>query len=895
MTGIRIGCGEFAPGGEPITVPNLPVPVPDVVVPSGGNNRPRDLPPFIPPVGGGGGGREESWKCVIISPGVLDYVPPPAGFYYVNGFYRKCYKCDGLINPSTGQANPSPGEVGCSYTTLQECQANCTNPIAPIEDPRGPGEIPTGGGGGVGGGGTTTGPRGTTGPTTGGPGDRGYRCQQTVTICLEDIGKPQNQQRVLSISHNCVACGGYSSNNSRSLRPEGPPRPSRGGNTATEIYSTECAFKSAADCRSSCPPGPITAKFVTSCEEPVNTVQYDPPSNSAGTRYEISVINIEESGQIATNVAPIRGTSTSKSEIYHNTYNFFQVTEKEPGTPTKVSLGSYQNVFTKQVATPIANLVNRSNTSLPWRERDLFSLRDEHIEASLSPQLRYAFESIHQIGGQLVGKQKFIDVVRKHLVTGTMDEFDPQFYIDVARNQSKDKRVKYVKSEDSEISHRAALGLVSTQSVVADPNAFTNLRKRQMRRQRRFNTDVAANCNVETFTEQTSLYLTDAGIPVETLDGDSFSVPTGDGDGYYMDIQQLDGTHVPIITNSDYSSTYYVPPETRINALSLINVDSSYNIFASSLENKNELVTGDAGASALKPLYFKLDLESVTYETTEDPLVSKYKGRYTVEYDQDEIDTHTINNGIAITRVNLDYRDPIYRYILDSGRFDLTLNDINLSRISNIKDLQGGVRFSRNIPFGLVIVPVRGSKFNPFNGFSDLLQFGDVCTRFISLVPSIDTFDNKLEVSDLKGSNLFYEENGALKVGLVEPNDSQNVIYKFDPNAEKLTKTFYTNGDYSTSTSPVSAYGISYMIREVIDYIIDTHNPEEVLWYDIIRRMPLNKIGEYLYDNNPELVSYLERGYRGGLLIKSAINTINTLDDKVLNDDNKVIIKKEDR
>jgi hypothetical protein len=47
MTGIRFGCGEFVPGGEPITVPSLNTPVPTTIIPRDVVFKPK-IPPFIP-------------------------------------------------------------------------------------------------------------------------------------------------------------------------------------------------------------------------------------------------------------------------------------------------------------------------------------------------------------------------------------------------------------------------------------------------------------------------------------------------------------------------------------------------------------------------------------------------------------------------------------------------------------------------------------------------------------------------------------------------------------------------------------------------------------------------------------------------------------------------------
>jgi hypothetical protein len=59
--------------------------------------------------------------------------------------------------------------------------------------------------------------------------------------------------------------------------------------------------------------------------------------------------------------------------------------------------------------------------------------------------------------------------------------------------------------------------------------------------------------------------------------------------------------------------------------------------------------------------------------------------------------------------------------------------------------------------------------------------------------------------------------------------------------------------------------------------------------------MPLNKVGELIYDNDPRLIGELEQGFRSGLKINFILNTFKDLSDKLLQDDTKTIIKKGDR
>ena len=511
-------------------------------------------------------------------------------------------------------------------------------------------------------------------------------------------------------------------------------------------------------------------------------------------------------------------------------------------------------------------------------------------------------------------------MVRKHLLTGTLDDFDSNYYISLAQRQQNDARVRFTGLEDRDISERAGLGLIGSQSVVADSNQLINLQKRQSRRQRRFLTDINANLDVAQLNEverklgglpadvaalipkqftfkEFKIPLSDLGFQVSALNGNTFNLTIGDGDGYYIPSKLSNNTEIPLFLNTDIENTFYVPDSTRRTALELFKESSEYTLQVSAATDKNEFVAGDTGVTSLIPLYLTLDLSSVEFEPNSNPLTSRYKGRYEVESNQTLIDQHSKNNGFAVTRVNIDYRDPIYRYILDGGKVELSLNDVNFSSILDPEDYPGGVRISRNIPFGLVVTPVRGSKFNPFNGQSSLASFEEDHVRTLRLSSDIDISDSDPNKTALEEVNLFNDTGGDLRVGIGEPVDSQNVIYKYSATDPRFTNTFFKNGEYSTSAdiTPVSSQGLSFMVKDVIDYIVDNHSSSSILWYDVIRRMPLNEVGHFIYDSDPRFIGKLEQGFRSNLKIKFLLNTNKDVSDKLLPDDDKTIIKTGDR
>jgi hypothetical protein len=871
---IYFGCGEIVPGTEPITVPNLPTPVPTVLVPNPKEVLP-EVPPFIPPTGG-----TAKFKCVTTTEVSRAPSPGPGLQYVEPNIFRYCLPCNGIKNTtgfSDPSYNPNPTDPECVWLTQPECDLNCPNPTEPKPAStfqQAPAAGPQPG-------------LGLSRPVTG---ILPHKCRQTFVICSQDISSPN--PRILTVDHKCVPCGNspFQAGGSNALVSTGSPILK--GSTATQINESACVYSSKSECDISCPPGGVTGNFVLNCQEPLQQASL-PVSN--GDPLNISVINVQETGNQEPTVSnnPI-GTN---SQIFHNKYNLFSInTSQNPITITSQNL--YPNIFKPEVISNVGYLITNQGSQSSWTEDMLFSVTLEKIEESLQPSLLGAFESIHNPGGTLVGKNNFLKMIKKHLLEGTLDEIDVDHYITLEARQAADQRVAFRGTQDRDLSERVALGLVSVGGVPADTSKLARQQQLQGRRERRLLTDINAKivADVASGTTDLDLLLSDTGFTVKSLAGASSQIFLGDGDGYYVPSKLSNGNEIPLLLKTDIENTFYVPPGVRENALKLANQDTAYTLSAQAILGQNEFAVDDPGPSSLVPLYLKLDLSSFYFGTNTNPLFSTYGAIYNVENDQDEIDTHSKNNGMAVTRINLDYRDPLYRYILDSRKASLSLNDINFSTIIDPKDFPNGVRIARNIPFGLVITPVAGSKFNPFNGRSTVIEHAEPYGRLLRLNPDIDVSDENAPKPQLEEAVLFYE-TGDVKVGLVEPSDNQNIVYKYQASSSLYTETFYADGVYTTSAdiTPVSTPGESYIIREVIDYIVTTYNPEKVTWYDVIRRMPLNKVGEFLYSTTPALVNRLERGLRSGLKIDSVFNTDRDLDDLLLIDDDKTIIKESDR
>jgi len=552
----------------------------------------------------------------------------------------------------------------------------------------------------------------------------------------------------------------------------------------------------------------------------------------------------------------------------------------------------------------VKDILSYRSTS-PWNEFILQNLSNEKILQSLNTSLLKAFQTIRTIEGKPVDLEVFLNVVRKHLMTGTLNELDSGYYIELADSQSTSRFTLINPSEDRETSQQFALDFIRDNRVSLGLSEKSEFQAFQTGRLRPLNEDMDVQIYVQKLDGTViDMFLPDEGIPIDKLvETPPSTVPSigspnnlniGDGGGYYLYTTLLTGSDEPLFTTNSSEVSYFVPPPIRLRALDLMGADKKSAIVATSNPNQHEYVANDSGAGYLSSLYFGINLSSVEHETTDNPFVEQYSATYSMITQASDIAIHVNNNALNSCQVCIDYRDPIYRYILDTSSFTFTQQDITFRGFLDRGFQSFGERFVSNIPFTLIVTPVSGSESNPFYGRSSLVTSGSSMTRKIyleqALHTSIDGFG-----SPLFGWTHLYN-SGKTRIGIGEPENDQNIEYIF--NVDNLRHGFINQGTINELDEPTPAkdlYGASYVAREVIDYLNDTYSPTELTWYDVYTRMPYNKVGELFYDDSEGLLDKFSKGGRSSTKILYVEGGSAADKTRVLADDDKTIISRNDR
>jgi len=766
--------------------------------------------------------------------------------------------------------------------------------------------------------------------TTGGT-NNGFKCISETLYCPPETVRAGTLIGVASRS--CQSCTplGAPANLSTSVPGKGGP-----GIPTVTTSETPCRFINANDCAAACtPPAAVTsysngvfALMESFCNEPLNPansvgqmisgdpgsgehpnlgISLDVPSPLLSVNTPVSdLLKIQEKNARVINVnerllkqdADILKTNQQVQKIYDKELNFFQLT---PDPLKLVSNTRYLNIFNDHIDISIGRALQLTNTSGGWSEDNFFNITNEKIAASITVDLLSSFKILRYPGGEVVGLDALLGMVKKHIVTGTISRLDPTFYIESAKSQLQQGFTTLDLALTNDYSLRGSINYILDNGETLSEYQDNERKSIQINRGRFLNEDLDISIPVETLLSSTkSLKVPNEGISLEALTsktsttpvsvGDSNLLNIGDGGGYYISVSSGDG-EFPLKTTNLVDSSHYLPDFHKSKVLSLNGKSFNCTITASSLLNQNEFVAGDTGPSGFEPMYFGMNLGSVSSTYIDNPLIESYTATYSRLVDSDQIAKHVNNNAQSLTEFRINYDDPIYRYILDTSGFELTQEDFTARGFKDASSFS--FNFPRNTPFAIVIIPVAGSKFNPLNGQSTLLKYSHgLLRRALSFKPSINSNIDGRALGRLTPYNL-YNEDKSQRIGLVESKSFQSFGFKYDVSNYK--NSFYDGDTYTSSVDPVELDGTSYLLREVIDFIAETNPNETVTWFDLYRRMPFNKYTKLLYDTPLELFQDIKKGFRGGIKPDFVAQARDSQTSILLPEDSKVVISVSDR
>lgn len=654
---------------------------------------------------------------------------------------------------------------------------------------------------------------------------------------------------------------------------------------------------------------PITntfASFNNSSNNNSNTSQ----TVNASLEYNLTQTATQQNETFSIDPASTQVTQNLPSEfnatctpVYNQTYNFFKV----PSTPIANLIQNEKrlDIFSNEVAEEVKYFLDMQNSTAAWNEKYISNLSIEKIALSINTNLYESLNNIHGEANLKIDFSVFLNTIKSHLLQSTLNEFDPQFFLNVAQKQVNDNFYSLNRTQESQATINASLQIFEGTSVNPDytKEQLSLNERNDFRRMRFLPEDIKCRIDVLQIEEiEEPLYVTNYGIPIVEFEGlpqipmftggnvTTSSIPFGDGAGYYFSSISVNGEEYPVPTYNELSNSYYLNSRDRALILGLLGADSSLRLTATSPLNNHEFTATYNSSADLELMYFVLDMSSIGDIIGTQTMVTTTSANY-IRITNDEAVAHSRNNSFNLSKINVDYRDPFIHYARDASTLYFELDDFSVKALHRETTPNSGKLILRSTPQALVLVPGCGSKHNPFNGKSVFQDYSNsTVRRTLSLKPTIDHSDLFVHTPPLSQEKVVLKL-GTDSFGLYEKylnEDIEGLIYSFNPDSEDFQNSYYQYPGGASSVQPPSSLRVNSAQANLINLtdklatvaldLKDTSGSQYgfLTWYDIYRRMPLGEIGKLMYSNPQNLISQIQDGYVKGVFVNNAVNDTNT-------------------
>lgn len=592
--------------------------------------------------------------------------------------------------------------------------------------------------------------------------------------------------------------------------------------------------------------------------------------DNAALRSTSIISEISNRQVIEQNSSQLRGQSYLNKEngtpsVYSAEYNFFKINPKP--TTRIVSNDKYLNIFNESVAEEVKYFLDHIDTVEPWSEAIIQSLTNEKIIMSLRRNLLESFNNLQRSSVLNSNFDKFILMVKSHLMTGTLNEVDTEYLLRL--NESyKNKPIVQLTSRNQADSVDISLHTFGTKSTNSNFSNYDQpVTRNDLKRTRFLLEDLEAKIPaIQLNGSEQPLYLKNAGIPSIQINNSFNYLNIGDGGGYSINASTIGNEHLPLATVNETSSANYLLQTDRARLLNILGANDNLYLSVSSLSGINEFSEGYNFSSLIDPLYFALELSSVADIQSTESYVTPIIGSYKLISEQ-EAQLHSRNYTFNTVKVNLDYRDPFIHYARDSSSLTVTVNEFNLRGLGQTRTPVEGKIILRNIPAAVIVSPGRGSSHNPFNGRSRISQYSDTIVRTTEVTP---TFDAGLMTPNrpLYQASNTTESVGTPYYGLYEKtfdqrNDAE--IYQFEKDSNLFSKSYYVDGTYDKTINDSSLYDKSpeAKVVNIVDRLASVSGVSSLTWWDVYRRLTLKEVAALNFNGSIDLINKISSGWRG--------------------------------
>lgn len=674
-----------------------------------------------------------------------------------------------------------------------------------------------------------------------------YRCQQVSSFC------PDNET-VRRVDNVCV--------------------PFQATGVPPGIY-----FSSLDACRISAICGPSTGDLGPCPGETVNLFNQvvNPSFTNTGlvslrdqdrtTRRLVSTSDLRDSVRSSTDTPTFQSTQLQGGrvalphDLTKNILNYSNTTEE-----VYVNNSKYLNILNPSIAKELYYLLYNDDPTKPWKEKNILGITYDKIYNSLNSKLKESINSILDVNGKKIDVESIVYGIFNHILYGTLDRLDISYFENLVEYNSSRTELTYSVGEarnDIEFVY----DYINLKKLSASPNKYIEPQhKIEVSRLKFLPSDIEVKIKIETLDEGEQLVtLENPGLSFTDNKASLDHVPLGEGDGYYILVEKqsslvvdpldqvLEANEEALILDTSLDYSYYVPLQDRKTALGLLGKSSEFVFTVSSSMLNSELSSGYQEVYESKAKYYKLDLSSIVDERSDNHFVNNITARYVKVLTQSDREIHSRTYGGKTQKLNLSYDDPFIQYADREGEFSLEYNELTFRNFDKNISPDGSSILLRSLPDAIIILPTNTTEQNPYNGHSIIKTITeDTVVREVTADTDIGlTVDRDINRQSLP-YKYTYDYLGDFKFGLAGIEDSQNILYIYDP--DDFTDTYIVSG-----RPPVGK-----AIYDILENTISKkYSFDYLTWWDLYRRMPMLDFMKFLNEVPHEFLDQLTKSWRG--------------------------------
>ena len=514
---------------------------------------------------------------------------------------------------------------------------------------------------------------------------------------------------------------------------------------------------------------------------------------------------------------------------------------------------SYRNILGETVCAEISYIMNNYDSSAAWKEKVILPITLNKIYNSLNRDFAGYIDNILDVDGRKIRKEIFLRGIFNHVINNTLSSIDVNYYRELSET-TQNRSQLLLGSNSLTGNPRRVLDFVKSKMQSADPSRYPNeINKIEIARLRFLPSDIKAKIPVETVAEETyTVGLDDPGLAFQTSSTDIDYVPLGDGDGYYITLETSSGEQ-PIVLQTSLNNSYYLPLQDRKIALSLLNQSDSIKFFASSTFLNSELSSGYQENYTVSAEYFKLNLPSIKNNIKPNLFINEVRASYTKLTDPVEIEKHSSTHGAKAIKVNVPYDDPFFQYAEVTGEMSIAMNEVTFQESDDNQSPNQNSIILRSLPDAVILYPAKGSRENPFNAESAVVDITDThVVRFLETTTNIASVKNKTVDRPSLPYKYTYDYLGTVKYGLIGVESVQNIIYVFDKDDFPVS--------YSVSGRPALGVALYNVLENTLKA---KYNFTYLTWWDLFRRLSKKDFTKFIFKAPKFLLTEMSSVWRG--------------------------------